>query len=117
MHGLVQEVRKSSVCIKGLPVKWKDTQKDAFSREPEVGVVTAKTTRYHTNSTQVPLQKVKKQKALTVICTIIQQSLQISYKLTKYSSSQFTQLVPLTIHKKGKCNFGFDSVTSTILKE
>lgn len=73
--------------------------KDAFSREPEVGVVTAKTTRYHTNSTQVSLQKSKKQKALTVICTIVQQSLQISYKLTKYSSSQFTQLVPLTIHK------------------
>lgn len=36
--------------------------KDAFSREPEVGVVTAKTTRYHTNSTQVSLQKSKKQK-------------------------------------------------------
>lgn len=36
--------------------------KDAFSREPEVGVVTAKTTTYHTKSTQVPLHKVKKNK-------------------------------------------------------
>lgn len=47
--------------------------KDAFSREPEVGVVTAKTT-YHTKSTQVPLHKVQKKKQKTrpktVICTI-----------------------------------------------
>lgn len=27
MRGLLQEVRKSGVYIKGLPVKWKDTQR------------------------------------------------------------------------------------------
>lgn len=100
----------------------KGHSKDAFSREPEVGAVTAKTTRYHADPTRVPLQKQTNkqttQKALTVICTIVRQSLQMSYKLTKYSSSQFTQLVPRTIHKEREnAILEFESVASRILRE
>lgn len=70
--------------IKGLPVKWKDTQRSSFSIEPEVGVVIAKTTMQHqVNSTQVPIQKYQNKKALPVICTIqtFPNSLPISNKL------------------------------------
>lgn len=76
--------------------------KDAFSREPEVGVVTAKTT-YHTKSTQVPLHKVKKknQKQGPKQWFVPLSTISLNFiQTTKYSSSQFTQLVPLTIHKK-----------------
>lgn len=63
---------------------------DALSREPEVGVVTAKTTSYHTKSTQVPLHKLRKKgkkKALTVICTIVHNlfKFHINYKIFQQS--------------------------------
>lgn len=88
--------------------------KDAFSREPEVGVVTAKTTTYHTKSTQVPLHKVKKKKALTVICTIVHNLFKFHTNYKIFQQSVYTVGPPHNSQKR-KYTFGFDSVSSTIL--
>lgn len=82
---------------------------DAFSREPEVAVVTAKTTTYHTNSTQVPLQKVQK-KALTVICTIVHNLFKFHTNYKIFQQSVYTVGPPHNSQKR-KHNFGFHSVS------
>lgn len=89
--------------------QWNEkTQKSSLGAEPEVGVVTAKSTIHQVHSTQVPIQKYKKKEALTVIRTILFQTLQITnnYNIFQQSVTQWSPSVSNKSLKEKKTNSG-----------